>query len=135
MAEIKQALETARSSKDTRIWFMVGLLVVLFILWWFNIIKTGFAIGIGILLLAAIGIQSYSYDLDLGTLWKTGNIQESRTQQVTMKDGTVVKLTGNCVKPAGNDTGFDLNCNNFKTQPEAQAKYNECANSIALANK
>jgi hypothetical protein len=44
--------------------------------------------------MAAIGIQTFDYDLDLGTLWRTGNIQESRIQQT--QDG--IKLMGPCVK-------------------------------------
>ena len=71
MAEIMSELEKARNTKSTRIWFLVLLAVVLFVLWWFKIIKTGFAIGLGIIVLAAIGIETFDYDLDLGTLWRT----------------------------------------------------------------
>jgi O-antigen ligase len=78
MAEIMSELEKARNTKSTRLWFLVFLAVVLFVLWWFKIIKTGFAVGLGIIVLAAIGIETFNYDLDLGTLWRTGNIQESR---------------------------------------------------------
>lgn len=46
LADVKQAAETARNTKSTRLWFIVGIGVVVFILWWFKIIKTGFAIGI-----------------------------------------------------------------------------------------
>ena len=133
MVDTTPKTSTINTPKN-RLWLMIVLLVVVVVLWWMGKIKAGLAIGLGIILLAAIGIQTYNYDLDLGTLWRTGNIQESRTQQVTTKDGTVVRLTGNCVKPAGGDAGFDLNCSNFKTQPEAQAKYNECATAIAEAN-
>ena len=92
LENIKQSLETARNTKSTRIWFMVGLGVILFILWWMKIIKTGFAIGLGIVILAAIGIETFDYDLDLGKLWQTGNIQESRVSHT--KDG--IKLMGSC---------------------------------------
>lgn len=74
---------------------MVALAVVLFVLWWLNIIKTGFAIGLGIVILAAIGIETFDYDLDLGKLWETGSIQESRVTHT--KDG--LKLMGSCVIP------------------------------------
>jgi hypothetical protein len=57
---------------------MVALAVVLFILWWFEIIKTSFAIGLGIIILAAIGIETMNYDLDLGSLWAGKSIEESR---------------------------------------------------------
>jgi hypothetical protein len=130
VADVKSSLETARNTKSTRIWVMVGLVVLLFILWWFEIIKTGFAIGLGIVLLAAIGIQTFDYDLDLGSLWAGKSIAESRVQQTN--DG--VKLMGSCVKPMGKDKN-DLDCDNFKTQGEAQAKYDSCATQIASNNK
>ncbi len=95
MAEIMSELEKARNTKSTRIWFLVFLAVVLFALWWFKIIKTGFAIGLGIIVLSAIGIETFDYDLDLGTLWKTGNIAESRVTHT--KDG--ITLMGSCALP------------------------------------
>jgi hypothetical protein len=94
-----------------------------------KIIKTGFAIGLGIIILAAIGIQTFNYDLDLSTLWKTGDIQQSRVQQT--KDG--IKLMGDCVIPVKGDTN-DLNCSNFQTQEAAQSKYDVCATQIASYN-
>ncbi len=128
LENIKQSLETARNTKSTRIWFMVGLGVILFILWWMKIIKTGFAIGLGIVILAAIGIETFDYDLDLGKLWQTGNIQESRVSHT--KDG--IKLMGSCAIPIKWE--WDLNCANFKTQEEAQTKYEQCSNEIASYN-
>jgi hypothetical protein len=107
---------------------MIGLVVLIIILWWMNIIKTGFAIGLGILLLAAIGIETLNYDLDLGKLWETGSIQESRVSHT--KDG--IKLMGSCAIPTKGEG--DLNCANFKTQWEAQAKYEQCANEIISYN-
>ncbi len=129
MAE-PSVLQKARNTKSTRLWFLVLLVVVVIALYMLGIIKKGFAIGLGILLLAAIGIQTFDYDLDLGTLWETGSIKESRVQHT--KDGVVLK--GDCVKPAGKSEEFDLNCSNFKTQAEAQQKYDYCAAQIAENN-
>jgi hypothetical protein len=129
MAE-PSVLQKARNTKSTRLWFLVLLVVVVIALYMLGIIKKGFAIGLGILLLAAIGIQTFDYDLDLGTLWETGSIKESRVQHT--QDGVVLK--GDCVKPAGKSAEFDLNCSNFKTQAEAQQKYDYCAEQIAENN-
>ena len=129
MADIKAELEKARNTKSTRLWFLVAVGVVLFALWWMGKIKTAFAVGLGIVLLAAIGIQTFDYDLDLGLLWAGNSIAESRVQQT--KDG--VKLMGSCVKAAGT-TKDDLNCSNFATQEAAQAKYDTCADQIASYN-
>lgn len=87
--------EKARNTKSTRLWFIVGIAVIVFALWWLKILKTGFAIGLGIILLAAFGIETFNYDLDLGRLWQTGNIQESRVTHT--KDG--LKLMGSCALP------------------------------------
>lgn len=122
-----EKLQTARNTKQNRILFIVALLVILFLLWWFKIIKTGFAVGIGLLLAVALGIETIDYDLDLGTLWKTGNIQESRVQHT--KDGIVLK--GSCINSKKEN---DLNCSNFKTQADAQAKYDQCATQVASYN-
>jgi hypothetical protein len=127
--EIAQGAQTARNTKSTRLWFMWLIGVVILVLWWMKIIKTGFAIGLGIIILAAIGIETMNYDLDLGRLWQTGDIQESRVTHT--KDG--IKLMGSCIVPVKWDAN-DLNCNNFKTQEEAQAKYDSCADQIASYN-
>ncbi len=126
---LKAWAEKARNTKSTRLWFMVALVVVLFVLWWTNIIKTWFAIGLGIVLLAAIGIETMNYDLDLGSLWAGKSIAESRVTHT--KDG--LKLMGSCALPTKGD--WDLNCANFQTQPEAQAKYDQCATEIASYNQ
>ncbi len=127
---IKEYLQKARNTKSTRIWLIVLLIVILAVLYFFGLIKKGFAIGIGIVLLAALGLQVFDYDLDLGTLWRTGSIEESRVQYTN--DG--IKLMGDCVKPAGSTAAYDLDCANFETQPEAQAKYDSCAQEIASYN-
>jgi len=129
MSSITETSEKTQSTKSIRIGFMIGLAVILFILWWLKIIKTGFAIGIGILILAAIGIETFNYDLDLGKLWETGNIAESRVSHT--KDG--IKLMGVCAIPKKWE--WDLNCSNFTTQEEAQAKYEQCATEIASYNE
>jgi hypothetical protein len=130
MSEEPSVLQKARNTKSTRLWFLVLLVVVVIALYMLGIIKKGFAIGLGILLLAAIGIQSFDYDLDLATLWETGSVKESRVQHT--QDGVVLK--GDCVRPAGKSEEFDLDCSNFKTQAEAQAKYDHCAAQIAENN-
>ncbi len=127
MPNFSEMLETARNTKSTRIWFMTGLVVIVFVLWWLKVIKTGFAIGLGIILLAAIGIETFDYDLDLGKLWETGNIQESR---VSHANG--LTLFGSCAIPK--QWANDLNCSNFNTQGQAQEKYEQCASEIASYN-
>jgi hypothetical protein len=119
--------QKARNTKSTRLWFIGLISAIVFVLWYFKIIKTGFAVGIGILLLAAFGIEAIDYDLDLATLWQTGNVQESRVQHT--KDGIVLK--GSCINSKKEN---DLDCANFQSQAEAQAKYDTCAEQVASYN-
>ena len=120
--------QKARNTKSTRLWFIGLIAAILALLWYLKIIKTGFAVGVGILLLAAFGIEAIDYDLDLATLWQTGNVQESRVQHT--KDGIILK--GSCINSKKEN---DLNCDNFQTQSEAQAKYDMCADQIASYNQ
>lgn len=128
--DIRSWAEKARNTKSTRIWFMVFLIAVIVLLYVLGIIKKWFAIWLGIIILAAIGIETFNYDLDLGKLWETGSVSESRVTHT--KDG--LKLMGSCALPKKWDEG-DLDCKNFKTQTEAQAKYDQCANEIATYNQ
>ena len=128
-AQVGAEAQKARNTKSTRLWFIGLVAVVVAVLWYLKIIKTGFAIGLGIILLAAFGIEAYDYDLDLGQLWKTGNIQESRVTHT--KDG--LKIMGSCALPTKGEG--DLNCANFATQGAAQAKYDQCATEIASYNQ
>lgn len=130
MGKVKEYLQKARNTKSTRIWVIILLLVIVAVLFFLGMIKKGFAIGLGIILLAALGMQVFDYDLDLGTLWRTGSIEESRVQYT--EDG--IMLIGSCVKPQGSTTDYDLNCSNFTTQEEAQSTYEACANEIARNN-
>jgi len=122
-------VQRVRNTKQYRIGFMVALLILVLILFFTGIIKKGFAIGIGIILLAAIGIETFNYDLDLKKLWETGSIEQSRVTHT--EDGIV--LMGDCAIPKKGEVE-DLNCSNFQTQVEAQAKYDQCAREIASYN-
>jgi O-antigen ligase len=95
IADMKNAAEKARNTKSTRIWFMVAIAVILFVLWWMGKIKTSIAVGLGIIVLAAIGIETMNYDLDLGSILSGKSVQESRVTHT--KDG--LKLMGSCALP------------------------------------
>lgn len=122
---LKKTLSDARQRKNTRLRFIVLLAVVLVFLYLIGVIKKWFLIGLGIVLLAVFGIQMMDHDLDLGRLRETGNIQESRVQHTNKG----VTLYGSCIT-----SDFDLNCADFATQKEAQAKYKSCMDSILADN-
>lgn len=122
-------IQRIRNSKTIRIWFMVVITLLVLGLYGLGIIKKGFAIGIGIILLAAFGIEMLNYDLDIWRLWKTWDIQESRVSHTK----EWIRLIGSCAIPKSGD--WDLNCANFETQISAQKKYEQCAIEIASYNE
>ena len=73
-------------------------------------------------------MEVFDYDIDLGKYWETGNFQESRVETVKDKNGNSIRLIGECVKA-------DVNCDNFKTQNDAQRTYDKCMREIAKNNK
>lgn len=124
VAKIKETVQKARNTKSTRIWFMVLLLVILWILYFTSAKMKGLIIALILIVLTAIGVQVFDYDLDLATLIDTrGDVAASR---VEYKDG--IKILGEAC------AGDNLNCSDFATQQEAQAKYESCATAIASYN-
>ena len=104
------------------------LIVILLLIFWGK--AKGMLIVILVLLAIAMGLEGFDYDADLGKLWETGSYSESRVETVKDADGNSVRLiTGAC-----NSGDFDLNCDNFATQGEAQAKYQSCADEVAANN-
>lgn len=118
-----QKLQDCRNNKSCRL-TLIGVLILiviaLLIFWW----KAKIALWIIlILLVSAFGIEYFDYDVDLGKLWETGSVSESRVEH---KNG---------MKIFGEDCASNnLNCADFKTQSEAQEKYAYCANKIADDN-
>ncbi len=80
-------------------------------------------LGLIIVITLALGVHIADYDLDLETLFRTGSLTESRVE------------TKKWVKIIGSDCiGDNLNCADFKTQPDAQSKYEYCSDKIASDN-
>jgi hypothetical protein len=99
---------------------LIAIVVALLIFWWKAKITLWIVL---ILLLGAFGVEYFDYDVDLGRLWDTGSVSESR---VSHKKWLAI-FGSDCIDN-------DLNCSNFQTQAEAQAKYDMCAQQIARDN-
>lgn len=126
---LAQKISTARRSKSFMIWVLIILIIIIVLLYQFGGLpkrSKQILLGTGIIAATALGLEVFEYDLDLETLWKTGDIQESRVQTVKW-----VKLIGACVV---SDATQDLNCANFTTQPEAQQLYEKCVTKIKAYN-
>ncbi len=121
-------ISECRKSKKCRmsiIWILMLVVALLFFIWWKAKILL---IVIFVLLAIAMGIEGFNYDVDLQKLWDTGSYEQSRVESVKDKNGDTIRLIGSCVKA-------DVNCDNFKTQEEAQKRYDTCMKEIKENNK
>ncbi len=118
-----QTLQRLRNDRRYRlgfIWVLILIVIALLVFWG----KAKVVLWIILILLfAAFGTEYFDYDVDLGRLWDTGSVSESR---VSHKKWLNI-FGSDCIDN-------NLNCANFQTQGEAQVKYNMCADKIAADN-
>lgn len=126
-------LQALRTSKKARLYVLIGLLAVVALLAFLFESLRIWMIGIGILLLAGIGLEATNTDVDLGTLMETGSVTESMIERdedgnlATNAEGDFITkiwrdVNGNEVAEgtAGAKGEDEYNCEDFATQPEAQ---------------
>lgn len=105
-----------RQNKKSRLAIIIGLLLLVVIIGFFFEKTRLFMIGIGVVLLVALGLEASNTDVDLGRLVETGSLSESMIK----RDENGKALYGaTCEENV-------YNCSNFKTQPEAQEVYDTC---------
>jgi hypothetical protein len=108
-----------RQNKKSRLAIIIGLLLLVVVIGFFFEKTRLFMIGIGVVLLVALGLEATSTDVDLGKLVETGSLSESMVK----RDENGKALYGaTCEENV-------YNCSNFKTQPEAQEVYNTCTSA------
>lgn len=116
-------LKYCRENKNCRLTVIgVFIVIVLLLLFFWGKAKGAF-IAILVMLLLAFGVELFDYDIDLGRLWETGSVADSRVEH---KNGMKI-FWEEC-------SSNNLNCSDFSTQPEAQALYDKCAAQIAADN-
>lgn len=105
-----------RRSKKSRLIIIIGLLILVGVIAIFFEKTRLWMLGIGAVLLVALGLEATNTDLDLGTLMETGSVQESVIQR---------DEDGNAIYGAMCEENV-YNCSDFATQPEAQEVYDTC---------
>lgn len=108
-----------RQSKKARLIIIIGLLVVVALLAIFVEKLRLWMLGIGIVLLAALGMEVSNTDLDLGKLLSGDTVQESLIKR---------DPAGNPIFGATCEENV-YNCADFDTQGEAQEVYDTCHTS------
>lgn len=108
-----------RQNKKSRLAIIIGLLLLVVVIGFFFEKTRLFMIGIGVVLLVALGLEASNTDVDLGKLVETGSLSESMIK----RDENGKALYGaTCEENV-------YNCSNFKTQPEAQEVYDTCTSA------
>ncbi len=105
-----------RRNKNVRLAIIIGLLIVVALVAFFFEKTRLWMLGIGIVLLAALGMEVANTDVDLGKMMETGSLSESVVQR---------DAEGNALYGAMCEENV-YNCTNFKTQGEAQEVYDTC---------
>jgi hypothetical protein len=126
-------LESLRTSKKARLYTIGGLLVVVAVLAFLFEGLRIWMLGIGILLLAAFGLEATETDIDMGTLFETGSVEESQIERdsegnlaTTEEGGFLTRvfrdMEGNEVPEGTTGAKYadEYNCDDFDNQPEAQ---------------
>jgi hypothetical protein len=131
-----------RRSKKARLYIIGGLLLVVVLLGIFVESLRIWMIGIGIVLLAAFGLEVANTDVDLGSVMEGNSISDSVIErdeagnlQADEEGSLVPRLLRNRegeVVPEGTEGAKytdEYNCDDFETQPEAQ-RFFEAAGGI-----
>lgn len=108
-----------RQSKKARLIIIVGLLVVVALIAFFFEKLRWWMLGIGIVLLTALGMEVSNTDLDLGKLISGESVEESLIKR---------DPAGNPIFGATCEQNV-YNCGDFDTQNEAQEVYDTCHTS------
>lgn len=108
-----------RQNKKSRLIIIIGLLLVVAIIAFFFEKTRLWMLGIGAVLLIALGLEATSTDVDLGKLMDTGSLSQSMIK----RDENGKALYGaTCEENV-------YNCSDFKTQGEAQEVYDTCTSA------
>jgi len=131
--ETNQTNPSWRTSKKKRLYVIVGLLAVVALLAFLFESLRLWMLGIGILLLAALGLEVANTDIDLGTMMETGSVQDSMIErdaegnlETTAEGDFMTSIwrdqNGEVVAEgtAGAKAEDEYNCDDFATQAEAQ---------------
>jgi hypothetical protein len=105
-----------RQNKNVRLGIIISLLILVIIIAFFFEKLRLWMLGIGIVLLAALGMEVSNTDLDLGKLMSGESVEES----LIKRDNA-----GNPIFGATCEEDV-YNCGDFDTQKEAQEVYDTC---------
>lgn len=114
------SISKLRGNRKFRLGLILILMVIvaiLFVVWE----KARIALVIAfIALLAALGLEVSQNDWDLGKMWETKSLQESKISRDEQGNVLFDKFGNITTDKSMGKTADDYNCDDFSTQPEAQ---------------
>lgn len=120
-------MNSIRSNKKVRLVIITLVLLGAIAAWYYSdsqAAKTAAIIGGGVAA-GALALEASNTDVDLGTWWETGSLQEA----VLPRDENGNLYIGE-ICDAKDEGFYDYNCDDFATQEEAQAVYNQCGEDV-----
>ena len=110
-----------RYNRKFRLVFIAILMIIVAILFFFwEKMRIVLAIAF-IALLAAFGLEVSQNDFDLGKLWETKSLEQSKVSRDDQGNILFDKMGNITTDKTAGKKADDYNCADFSTQPEAQA--------------
>ncbi len=137
-----------RRSKNSRLIIIIGLLVVVGVIAFFFEKTRMWMLGIGAVLLIALGLEVANTDVDMGTLMETGSVSDSLVErdeegdlQLGADGGLMTRvlrdMDGNIVEVGTDGAKYtdEYNCDDFDTQIQAQRFFENAGGVEADVNR
>jgi ABC-type multidrug transport system fused ATPase/permease subunit len=121
--ELKQpsSFQKLRGNHKFRLWF-IGILMLIVVLIFIFVEKLRIAMIVAfIALLATFGMEATQNDWDLGKMWETKSVEESKITRDQSGNILFDKFGNITTDKTKGKTADDYNCADFSTQPEAQS--------------
>lgn len=119
-----------RGSRKFRLWFIGILLIIVAILFFFfEKLRIILAIAF-IALLGAFGLEVAQSDWDLGKLWETKSFEQSKVSRDESGNILFDKEGNITTDAAKGKKASDYNCDDFSSQPQAQAFFGKVKNDL-----
>ena len=137
-----------RRNKKSRLGIIVGLLVLVAIIGFFFEATRIWMIGVGLVLLVALGFEAANTDVDLNSVMQGESISDSVIERdidgnlKASEDGGFLTRVlrdreGNVVTEGSANAKYtdEYNCDDFNTQPEAQRFYEKAGGGEGDVNR
>ena len=113
-------IKKLRGNRKFRLWFIAGLMAIVVILFiFFEKLRIVLAVAF-IALLAAFGLEATQNDWDLGKMWETKSLEESKISRDESGNILFDKFGEITTDSSKGKKADEYNCADFSTQPEAQ---------------